>query len=100
MMCPPEVVDIMLEILQAGLLRIRARGWADDSPGSAVEADHLHNLPTLLLHYSPELLRYYWDVERPAYLSRVEPGAALVFDSLWTRLKPFISPEPVPALTS
>jgi hypothetical protein len=40
-------------------------------PPAAVEADHIHNLPTLIENYSPELLRYYWDAERVSFMSNL-----------------------------
>ncbi len=52
MNCPPEVAEILLEILQNGLLRIRMLGWSDAGHRCAIEADHLHNLPHLLTHFS------------------------------------------------
>ena len=86
MSCPPEIAEIILEILQTGLLGIRALGWSGNSAGCASEADHLHNLPRLLSDFSPELLRYYWEVERPAYCSRGE-GNPAAFASAWQRLQ-------------
>src|SRR5207248_763300 len=46
MQCPPEIVEIVAHILQVGLVRIRALGWQNNAGRCAVEADHLHNLPT------------------------------------------------------
>jgi hypothetical protein len=85
MSCPPEIAEAILEILQMGLLRIRALGWSGNSSGCASEADHLHNLPSLLSNYSPELLRYYWEAERPAYCSRGD-GNPAAFAPAWERL--------------
>jgi hypothetical protein len=85
MSCPPEIAEIILEILQTGLLAIRAWGWEGNSASCASEVDHLHNLPGLLSHYSPELLRYYWEVERPAYCNRGD-GYPAAFASAWERL--------------
>jgi hypothetical protein len=96
MNCPSEVAQILSEILQAGLLSIRNGGWS--SHRSAIEADHLHNLPALLVNYSPDLLRFYWDVERPAYLTQIEPESASIFASHWKRLEPVVQSETVPAL--
>ena len=85
MSCPPEIAEVILEILQTGLLGIRALGWSGNSAACAGEADHLHNLPRLLSDYSPALLRYYWEVERPAYCSRSE-GNPAAFASAWEHL--------------
>jgi hypothetical protein len=86
MRCPPESAEILLDILRTGLIQIRALGWSGDAAACAAEADHLHNLPDLLANFSPERLRYYWDVERPAYLNRCGPDNAELFGPLWTRL--------------
>jgi len=78
MNCPPAIAEVLLQILHEGLLRIRSAGWQSDAAACARDADHLHNLPSLLANYSPDRLRYYWEVER----SGVEPFAAL-----WARLE-------------
>lgn len=85
MSCPPEIAKVIAEILQTGLLRIRALGWSGKSEDCAREADHLHNLPRLLNDYSLDSLRYYWEVERPAYCSRGD-GNATAFAPAWERL--------------
>jgi hypothetical protein len=85
MNCPPEIADIILELLQTALLRVRALGWSGNSARCAVEADHVHNLPDLLRNFSPEKLHYYWEVERPALLHEMG-GKDLQFQDLWDRL--------------
>jgi len=85
--CPPDVATILLEILGQGVLQARAAGWAGDAARAAVEADHVHNLPGLLADYCPARLRYYWDVERPAYLARTAADRATAFRPLWERLQ-------------
>jgi hypothetical protein len=86
MNCPAEVADILLEILGQGVLQARAAGWSGDADRAAVEADHVHNLPGLVAHYSPARLRYYWEAERPSYLARATPERAAPFQPLWERL--------------
>ena len=83
MQCPPEIADIVCEILRTGLLRIRA---LRDVEQCAVEADHLHNLPGLLASFKPELLDYYWHVERAGFIARVTPEDAECFAPLWKAL--------------
>jgi hypothetical protein len=99
MNCPPEVAEVVLDILQAGLLCIRASGWSGDDRRCAVEADHLHNLPALLSNYSPQLLRFYWDVERTSYLNEIGPESAAVFASQWKRLELLMCRELTPVLS-
>ena len=85
MMCPLPVAEIVTAILYTGLLRIRAMGGAGDASRCALEADHLHNLPNLLTNFTPELLQFYWEVERPDYLRRC-PGGGVAFEELWAKL--------------
>jgi hypothetical protein len=90
MQCPPEIAKIVCEILTTGLLRIRALRDADRC---ALEADHLHNLPGLLANYKPELLDYYWQVERVAFIERTT-SEDVQFKPLWSLLaKHVASPE-------
>src|SRR2546425_1709073 len=83
MPCPPEIAEIVCEILRTGLLRIRALG---DVNRCALEADHLHNLPGLLANYKPELLDYYWRVERVGFVERSNPEDVECFEPLWKAL--------------
>jgi hypothetical protein len=89
MNCPPEIARILLEILGAASLRIRAAGWAGDASRCAVEADHIHNLPALLADYSGEGLAYYWQVEKPAFERQCGDGELAHFQPLWAELRRF-----------
>jgi hypothetical protein len=94
MNCPPEVAEVLLEILRVGLLRIRAAGWSKNSSRCAIEADHLHNVPGLLDTYSLERLKYYWEAEKPSFERQLSPGD-LAFQSAWGRLESILSAVPV-----
>ena len=100
MNCPPEIADIILEILREGLLRVRAASWASDLRRCELEADHLHNLPDLLINYSSERLRFYWEVERASLIQQSSrPGLDdCGFQSSWERLRPYVESLPQPAL--
>jgi hypothetical protein len=74
--CPDEVRVAVVQLLKTSLLRIRRAAGAEDSSLCFIEADHVHNLPTLLESYSEELLRFYLNVEREAYLKQLERHAA------------------------
>jgi hypothetical protein len=78
---------ILLDILTHGLLRVRAAAWSGDTAHAALEADHLHNIPALLQHDSPELLRYYWEVERPGYAARISAADRAEWERLWSALR-------------
>jgi hypothetical protein len=56
---PAEISEILTEMLTTGLLRIRALGWSGEAERCAIESDHIHNVPDLLTHFSPERLGYY-----------------------------------------
>ncbi len=81
MQCPQEIAEVLGQILHWGLLRIRTYS---NPRRSQVEADHLHNLPALLTKYSPDLLDYYWTVERPSYIARTMDSQH--YEPLWERL--------------
>ena len=98
MNCPPEVAEVVLDILKTGLLRLRGCGWSGKSDCCAIEADHLHNLPDLLAYYSLDKLRYYWDIERIAYLSQSPADSAATFYPLWQQLALLLQNDNSPAL--
>jgi hypothetical protein len=95
MQCPPEIAEIVCAILRTGLLRIRALADAARCP---VEADHLHNLPGLLASYKPELLDYYWQVERVSFVERCGPGDVQDFEPFWNSLAKHVRPSKNQAL--
>jgi hypothetical protein len=83
---------IYLQILQWGLIGVRAAAWAGDSAYCAVEADHLHNLPSLVGETNELRHDYYYEQERTLYLERVDRsimgvGNTLVlYEKLWAQL--------------
>jgi hypothetical protein len=87
MTCPPDIAIILLDILRHGLLACRAAGWRGDPDGCAIQADHLHNLPDLMADYSVEKLRYYWEVERPAFAVDCPREERDWWDRQWERLR-------------
>jgi len=76
-------------------LNIRRAGNAGEAFQCAIEADHIHNLPALIIQYVPALLDYYWNVERPAFLAQVEGTETEVFEPMWLRLKLYIDQHDV-----
>jgi hypothetical protein len=91
MTCPPDVARVVLQILQVAVLQIRGSGWGADGSRCAVLADHVHNLPALLIDYSDELLRFYWEVERPSFIKRCRPADLAGYEPLWTELAELVS---------
>ncbi len=83
MTCPPVIADIILDLLSHSILCSRAAGWDGKAEECAITADHIHNLPNLLKNYAPELLKYYWEVERPAFISDCLRLGISVDDYTW-----------------
>ena len=90
MQCPREIADVLLEILSRGTLRIRMFAGIQQSKKCFIEADHLHNLPHLLSDYRPELLRYYWQIERQSFMRQVPEDERRDLEPLWKRLAELI----------
>jgi hypothetical protein len=95
MQCPPEIAAIVGEIIRTGLLRIRV---LDDVARCRSAAYHLHNLPGLLTDYAPELLDYYWTVERVGFIESSTPEEAQLFEPLWKLLAKHVRPAKQQAL--
>lgn len=51
--CPADIADVVLRILQCGIVEARSAGWSGDAKLCTDQANHLHNLPDLLRRYSP-----------------------------------------------
>jgi len=85
MNCPSPIAEILLNILQTGILRMRAAAWGANTDQVEAEADHVHNLPAILRDYSPDALKFYWEIERPCFLSKVSDVAA--FEEPWKWLQ-------------
>jgi len=80
-----QISEILARILRTGLLRIRDQGAHGMAAQCSLEADHLHNIPDLILQPKLDLLRYYFDIERTAFLS--EAVNVEQFSEDWNRLK-------------
>lgn len=90
MRCPPEVGEIVLRIIESGLERIRSLAWSGQADRCAIEADHVHQLPDLLVDYSREKLEYYWEVERSRYVTLTPESQLAGWETLWDRLRPHV----------
>ena len=85
MSCPPDIAEVILEVLQTGLLRICARDGREIPAALPVKPIISLICRGLLSNYSPELLRYYWEAEKPAYCNR-DDGDPRAFAPAWERL--------------
>jgi hypothetical protein len=91
MNCPPEIAEILVDLIRTALLTIRFKGWKGDSAGCAAEAEHADNLPDLLRDFSVGKLRYYWEVERPAFMRQVGNLDLEQYQHLWDRLSAHVN---------
>lgn len=84
-----ELREILLHVMSKGLLRIRARGFGGYADQCAIEADHLHNLPDLVLQPSLQMLPYYFDVSRTSFIARADDTTEFEVD--WKRLEAILT---------
>jgi len=78
--------EIYCQILSTAILRIRTFGWSEHAELCAIEADHVHNIPSLIGESNEALHAYYLKAERVGYLSRVaNPDAS--YAELWAELE-------------
>ena len=66
---PDEVRRALLQILYDTLIYIRG---TKNSELSFALADHAHNIPRLIEHYSVGKFRYYWEVERLCFVRAMD----------------------------
>jgi hypothetical protein len=96
MNCPKPIADLVLAILTHCLLSTRAAGWGGKAAQCAIQADHVHNLPSLLADYRPELLDYYWKVQRACYIKKcMEAGVSIAsLEPIWQELSKYLPDQP------
>jgi hypothetical protein len=59
-------------LLHHGLIAIRSFAWDGRVKLCEIEADHLHNIPSLLEESNEARHRYYLEAERTSYLDRLK----------------------------
>jgi hypothetical protein len=96
MNCPSEIADVVTEILQRGLVRIRGYAGAQQLRRCFIEADHLHNLPHVLSDYRVERLQYYWDVERASFVTQVPETERRDLEPLWEQMAVLMDSHGIP----
>ena len=87
--------DIYLDILYSGLLNCRSAGWRGDAAAAAAEADHLHNIPSLLRDDNEARHDYYLDLETDCYVDTLARRSDAVeaeacrrrFERYWQELR-------------
>lgn len=81
-------LNVYLDMLHVGVLNARRAAAEGDARQAFAEADHIHNLPDLLMSMDDEEKhRYYWEVIRPGYISISKPEWAKRFERLWRELE-------------
>ena len=94
--CPPVVMDALLSILAESILMIRLAGNADYADYCAEEADHIHNLPSILRHYDRDRLEHYLTWAQTGYASKFQKRFNRMpteFMSEWKRLEDFLKDD-------
>ena len=91
--------DVYLQILHFGLIAIRDAAHSGKSKYCEIEADHLHNIPSLIDEQNENRHDYYFGAERNLYAERLAqlaeselPGEAHKFalqryKDLWAELQ-------------
>jgi|SRR5579859_1132496 len=96
MRCPDEVAGCLSRIVSVALVNVRGFGFTQgDARRCAIEADHVHNLPGLIVNFSMGALRYYYDVARPEYIRQLtkDKGTLLMFQPLWDELEAYLNTQ-------
>ncbi len=88
--------QIYIRILEHGLLRLRDASLLRMVEYCAIEAEHLHNLPSLIGEANERRHEYYFEKERPCYLERVDrfvPGLDFTlrrYEECWQELRELV----------
>lgn len=77
--------ELLLEILQIEILRIRSFAYAGNSLIAASIADHIHNIPEILRSGRLDLVRSYLDADVPSYV--LSQGNVSMLSELWGELR-------------
>jgi hypothetical protein len=88
---PPIIQASLLRILKYGLLNIRYYSEEKNLERCVVEANHLHNVPSLLETFSADLLKFYIDIEMPQYVRETNNQAPEEFRREWIALTDWLS---------
>lgn len=87
MNCPQHILEPLTEILKIGLLNVRVAAAKGDTQRCHIEADHVHNLPSLIRDYRQDLLKFYIDVEKPTFEKNSAGADLRLFEQQWAKLQ-------------
>jgi hypothetical protein len=86
--------EVYLAMLSHGLSNIRVAAWGGNAAYCGIEADHLHNVPSLIGEANEARHEYYLGAERSCYLnslarikSRDFDGIVQFYSPLWAELE-------------
>ena len=80
----------LIKILYMGLLRIREKSSINDCLACHTEADHLHNIPSIVQTQSLDLLRYYFNIERQIYIRALDGDSSDLFSDSWAEINAYL----------
>jgi hypothetical protein len=89
-----------LGILERGILNVRTLLARADVEQAIVEANHIHNIPSLLSDEAAHSEGEYWEIARAGYLRDSKPGWPSAFRLMWETLDPANAAAPVSARAS
>lgn len=72
MKCPDDICQHLLQVLSIGVRNIRVCCERRQYERCGYEADHIHNIPTLIEDFSLDRLAYYVEVEAAEYLRQID----------------------------
>ena len=81
-----KTTDVLLEIIEYGVLNARFYAQEGNCEQTLNEINHIHNLPALIRDGTESDLRYYLDVERESYIRDTSGKGPMGFDGLWERI--------------
>ena len=90
--CPEMVAEAVIAILHYAIISIRSAGYADDVKYCTLEADHVHNLPSLLRQDTRHKLEWYLKYEVPGYAADYQKqfGRPRVPLAYWEQLQSYL----------
>jgi hypothetical protein len=105
MRCPPDIADVVAELLYRGIIRARAFAHPGYEKRCFIETDHVHNLPHIINDFKVDRLEYYWNIERPLFMKQVPANETQDLAPLWDQLSNLmkshgISPAEIAMATS
>lgn len=86
-----EIKDLLLKIIERGILNTRAALANGDIEQASIEIYHIHNLPSVIYQYSFDRINYYLTVERKEYEKKSKEPYMMLFREIWKELEIIVS---------